>query len=346
MIIRLFGILSIKLQKLNYLIVPFSTALLILLPQDEIYMIIHYEYENLNLKNPFVTVGVFDGVHLGHRALLDQLVFRAKKTGGESVVITFNPHPRLVLSEKTDEPFSLSTFDEKKRLLEQFGIDHLIIMNFTRELSNMDAADFIREILVGKIGVKHLIVGYDNHFGKGKGGDFKKIRDCSELYNFEVEQVDGIYTQEGIISSTAIREALLKGRVEDAGRWLGYNYTITGTVVEGRKIGHKLGFPTANIKPSDIFKLIPANGVYAVEVMFDKVKLPGMLSIGYNPTVTNDRTKRSIEVNIFGSDKDLYEQTITAIFRFWLRDERKFENTEQLTGQMKLDKEVALRLLE
>lgn len=309
-------------------------------------MIIHDEYDNLNLKNPFVTVGVFDGVHLGHRALLDQLVFRAKKANGESVVITFNPHPRMVLSEKTEEPFSLSTFDEKKKLLEQSGIDHLIIMNFSRELGNMDAADFIREILVEKIGVKHLIVGYDNHFGKGKRGDFKRIRECSELYNFEVEQVDGIYSPEGIISSTTIREALLKGRVEDAGRWLGYNYTITGTVVEGRKIGHKIGFPTANIKPADIFKLIPADGVYAVEVMFDNVKLPGMLSIGYNPTVNNDTTKRSIEVNIFGSDKDLYDRTITAIFRYRLRDERKFENTEQLAGQMKLDKETTLRLLE
>ena len=309
-------------------------------------MIIHEGYDNLNLKNPFITVGVFDGVHLGHRALLDQLVFRAKKGGGESVVITFNPHPRLVLSEKREEPFSLSTLDEKKKLLDQSGIDHLIIMNFTRELGNMEAADFIREILVGRIGVKHLMVGYDNHFGKGKGGDFIRIRECSELYNFEVEQVDGIYTQEGIISSTAIREALLKGRVEDAGIWLGYNYSITGTVVEGRKIGHKLGFPTANIKPTDIFKLIPADGVYAVDVLYDNVKLPGMLSVGYNPTVNNDRTKRSVEVNIFGSDADLYDRLITVIFRYRLREERKFENTEQLAMQMKLDKEAALRLLD
>jgi riboflavin kinase/FMN adenylyltransferase len=308
-------------------------------------MIINDEYDNLNLKHPFVTVGVFDGVHLGHRALLDRLVFRAENAGGESVVITFNPHPRIVLSQKQEEPFSLSTLDEKKQLLEQSGIDHLIIMNFTRELGNMDAADFIGEILVGKIGVKHLLVGYDNHFGKDKGGDFKKIRECSELYNFEVEQVDGIYSPEGIISSTAIREALLKGRVEDAGRWLGYNYAITGTVVEGRKIGHKLGFPTANIKAADVFKLIPADGVYAVEVMIGELKLPGMLSIGYNPTVNNDRTKRSIEVNIFGFERDLYDRTITAIFRYRLRDEVKFENTEQLTEQMKLDKEAALRLL-
>jgi riboflavin kinase/FMN adenylyltransferase len=308
-------------------------------------MIVHDEYDNLHLKHPFVTVGVFDGIHLGHKALLDQLVLRAKNAGGESVVITFNPHPRLVLSEKIEEPFALSTFDEKKKLLEQSGIDHLIIMNFSRDLGNMEAVDFIREILVGKIGVKLLLVGYDNHFGKGKGGDFKKIRECSELYNFEVEQVDGIYAPEGIISSTAIREALLQGRVDDAGRWPGYNYAIAGTVVEGHKIGRKLGFPTANIKPAYIFKLIPADGVYAVEVMIDNVKFSGMLSIGYNPTVNTDWTKRSIEVNIFGLERDLYDHTITAIFRFRLRDEKKFENTVQLAEQMKLDKEAALRLL-
>ncbi|HBC78920.1 MAG TPA: riboflavin biosynthesis protein RibF [Bacteroidales bacterium] len=346
MIILLSGILSIKLQKLNYLIVPFSPALLILLPQDEINMIVHYEYENLNLRNPFVTVGVFDGVHLGHRALLERLVLRAREGDGESVVITFNPHPRLVLSEKKEEPFSLSTIDEKKELLELSGIDHLIIMNFTRELGNMDAADFIGEILFGKIGVKHLLVGYDNHFGKDKGGDFKKIRECSEMYNFEIEQVEGIYAQEGIISSTTIREALIQGRVEDAGRLLGYNYKLSGIVVEGRKIGHKLGFPTANIKPADIFKLIPADGVYAVEVTYSNLKFPGMLSIGYNPTVNNDRTQKSIEVNIFGSDADLYGCVITVIFRYRLREERKFKDTEHLAMQMKLDKEAALRLLD
>jgi riboflavin kinase / FMN adenylyltransferase len=339
-------ILSIKIQKLNYLIVPFSQALLILLPQDENSMIIHEGYENLNLEHPFVTVGVFDGVHLGHRALLDHLSSSAEKAGGKSVVITFDPHPRLVLSGKTEGLYFLSTLDEKKKLLAESGIDHIIIMNFTMEMGNMEAADFIREILVKKIGVKHLIVGYDNHFGKGKGGDFKKICECAELYDFEVEQVDGVYAPEGIISSSAIRDALLNGWLEDANRWLGYNYSITGKVVEGRKLGRLLGFPTANIKPADIFKLVPANGVYAVEVMLDNRRLPGMLSIGFNPTVNKDRANRSIEVHIFDFDRDLYDHTITAIFRFRLRDELKFESTEQLVGQMKLDKQTAMRLLD
>jgi riboflavin kinase/FMN adenylyltransferase len=339
------GILSIKIQKLNYLIITFSKALLILLPQDENSMIIHEGYENLSLKHPFVTVGVFDGVHKGHRALLDHLATRAEEAGGESVVITFDPHPRLVLSKKTEGIFFLSTLDEKKKLLAESAIDHLIIMNFTRELGNMEAADFIKEILVEKIGVKHLIVGYDNHFGKGKEGDFEKIREYAGLYDFEAEQADGLSAPEGKISSTIIRDALLNGRLEDANRLLGYNYSLTGNVIEGRKLGRSLGFPTANIKPADMFKLIPADGVYAVEVLTGKEKLPGMLSIGFNPTVNKNRADKSVEVHIFDFDKELYGQTITVIFRFRLRDEKRFENTEQLTGQMKLDKESVMRLL-
>lgn len=308
-------------------------------------MVIHEGLENLNLKHPFVTVGVFDGVHLGHRALLDRLAFLAGKDGGESVIITFDTHPRLVLSEKTGGFLFLSTLDEKKKLLSESRVDHLIIMNFTRELGNMEAGDFIREILVGKIGVKHLIVGYDNHFGKGRRGDFNRIHECAELYDFEVEQVDSLSAEGGIISSSAIRDALLDGRLEDANRWLGYNYFMTGTVVEGRKLGRSFGFPTANIKPDDICKLLPADGVYAIEVIIEGKSLPGMLSIGFNPTVNKIRGNRSIEAHIFDLDRDLYEQSITVIFRYRLRDERKFENTRQLTEQMKLDKLTARRLL-
>jgi riboflavin kinase/FMN adenylyltransferase len=325
--------------------IPFSPALLILQPQYGKNMIIHEEYENLKLVDPFVTIGVFDGVHLGHRALLDHLASRAVKAGGESVVVTFNPHPRLVLSEKTEGISFLSTLDEKKRLLAKSMIDHLIILNFTRELSNLEAVDFIREVLVKRIGVKHLIVGYDNHFGKSKGGDFNKIRECADLFGFEAEQFGGVSCPEGIISSTAIRDALLKGNLEDANRWLGYNYSLTGTVIQGRKLGRSFGFPTANIKPADIYKLIPADGVYAVEVLFDNKQLPGILSIGFNPTVNKDKNRRSIEAHIFNFDLDLYDKEITVILRFRLRDEIKFENITLLAEQMKLDKLTAMRLL-
>ena len=308
-------------------------------------MIIHNGYENLKLVNPFVTVGVFDGVHLGHRAILNKLASSAGKAGGESVVITFDPHPRLVLSENTRGISYLSTLDEKKKLLAESMIDHLIIMKFTKELSNLEAPEFIKEILVNKIGVKHLLVGYDNHFGKSKGGDFKKISECAEALNFEVEQADEVSANGGIISSTAIREALLKGRLEDAGSWLGYSYSLTGTVIHGRNLGRSLGFPTANIKPADNYKLIPADGVYAAEAVLGDNKYQGMLSIGFNPTVNNRKDIRSIEVNIFNFDRNIYDRIITLIFRFRLRDEMKFENVRLLTRQMELDKQTALRLL-
>jgi riboflavin kinase/FMN adenylyltransferase len=308
-------------------------------------MIIHEGYENLKLANPFVTVGVFDGVHLGHKALLDHMASSAVNAGGESVVVTFNPHPRLVLSEKTEGISFLSTLDEKKRLLAKSKIDHLIILNFTRELSNLEAVDFIGEILVERIGVKHLIVGYDNHFGKSKGGDFNKIHECANLFGFKAEQFGGVSSPEGIISSTSIRDALLKGNLEDASRWLGYNYSLTGTVIQGRKLGSSFGFPTANIRPADIWKLIPADGVYAVEVLFDNKQLPGMLSIGFNPTVNKGKCCRSIEAHIFNFDLDLYDKEITVIFRFRLRDEIKFKNVRLLAEQMKLDKQIAMRLL-
>jgi riboflavin kinase/FMN adenylyltransferase len=308
-------------------------------------MIIHEEYDNLNLVHPVVTIGVFDGVHLGHRHLLDHVVSRAGQTGGESVVITFDPHPRLVLSEKTKGISFLSTIEEKKKLLAELKIDHLVIIRFSKEFSNMEASDFIREILVSKIGVKHLIVGYDNHFGKNKAGDMKKILECSELFDFSVEQSEKVFEKDEAISSTTIRNALLKGQLNDANRWLGYNYCLTGTVVQGRKLGRVLGFPTANIKPADYYKLIPADGIYAVEVLTGNGQLQGVLSIGFNPTVNKIKGNRSVEVHIFDFEGDLYGQAITVIFRFRLRDEKKFDNTEQLADQMKLDKQEAVRLL-
>jgi riboflavin kinase/FMN adenylyltransferase len=308
-------------------------------------MEIHRGYKNICLRNPFVTVGVFDGVHLGHRVLLDHLVSGAKRSGGKSVVVTFDPHPRLILSERTRGLSFLSTPDEKKKLLEESGIDHLIVLPFTRDLGNMDAKDFIKKILVEEIGMKHLIVGYDNHFGKDKGGDYKKISECAGLYGFDVDLIEGMYSSGVIISSTSIREALLNGRLEDANRLLGYCYSLTGRVVRGRQLGHKLGFPTANIKPGSTCKLIPSDGVYAVEVISGNSKLKGIMSIGYNPTVNKTKRKRSIEVHILDFDMDLYEQQITAVFRFRLRDEKKFENKEQLVNQMKQDKQMALELL-
>jgi len=306
-------------------------------------MIIHEGYENLNLVAPVVTLGIFDGVHRGHRALLDCLVTRAKEAQGESVVITFFPHPRLVLEKNNINLSFLSTIEEKKVLLEKANIDHLIIIEFNIEFSRIQACDFIKDILVRKIGTKHLIIGYNHHFGKSGEGDFNTIKQCSESLAFRVEQVQGFHTDEGVISSSSIRKALLKGNLDDANRWLGYSYSMSGSIVEGRKIGRSIGFPTANIVPENQHKLIPGDGVYAVEVKLDKKAYPGMLSIGSNPTVNSDSTIKSIEVHILNFNKDLYGRNIIVIFRKRLRDEKKFDNLKKLTQQMELDKQDTLR---
>ena len=308
-------------------------------------MIIHEGYENLHLIAPVATLGIFDGVHRGHRALLDTLVSRARTGKGESVVITFSPHPRLVLEQNNKNLSFLTTMDEKVVLLGKANVDHLIIIEFNTTFSKIPSCDFIKDILVKKIGTKYLIIGYDHHFGRRGEGDFNTIKKCAEELDFRVEQVQGYHTEEGAISSSSIREALIKGKIDEANSWLGYSYSVSGTVIEGRRIGRTIGYPTANIKPTSRHKLIPANGVYAVEVKIDENLHPGMLSIGSNPTVNEDLSLRSIEVHILNFDNDIYGRNISVFFRKRLRDEKKFDNLTQLTEQMGRDKEYTLRLL-
>jgi riboflavin kinase / FMN adenylyltransferase len=308
-------------------------------------MIIHKGYEDLNLIAPVATLGIFDGVHRGHAALLDCLVKSAKEANVESVVITFSPHPRLVLDQNKSDLSFLTTMEEKTVLLENTKVDHLVIVEFNKEFSKIPACDFIKDILIKKIGTKHLIVGFNHHFGRSGEGDFSTIKRCSEELSLKVEQVQGFHTEEGTISSTLIREALLKGKLDEANRWLGYSYSVSGTVMEGRKIGRTIGYPTANIKPDSQYKLIPCNGVYAVDVHLDGKIYPGMLNIGSNPTVNSDPGFRSIEVHILNFESDIYGEKITVIFRKRLRDEIKFVNLEQLTAQMHRDKLDTLRLL-
>jgi len=308
-------------------------------------MQIHQGFENLNLISPVATLGIFDGVHRGHMVLLDILVRRAKEAGGESVVITFSPHPRIVLEQNNVNLSFLTTMDEKKALLAKASIDHLVVIEFDLRFSKIPACDFIKGILVEKIGTKHLIIGFNHHFGRKGEGDFNTIKQCAEELNLRVEQVQGYHTEEGAISSSLIRDALLKGKIDSANKWLGYFYSVTGTVIEGRKIGRTIGFPTANIKPDSKYKLIPANGIYAVEVQLDENVFPGMLSIGSNPTINTDISLRSIEVHILNFDKDIYGRKISVVFRKRLRDEKKFDNLEQLTKQIANDKQDMLNLL-
>jgi len=308
------------------------------------HMQIHYGYEDLKFVRPVVTLGIFDGVHRGHRFLLDRVIKKACDTGGESVVITFYPHPRMVLDRNSKALTFLTTLGEKTALLEKSGIDHLIMIEFTREFSRISACDFVKDILVGKIGAKHLIVGYDHHFGRKGEGDFSTVLKCSESLDLSVERVEGLNSGDDIVSSSLVREALLSGRVEEAARLLGYHYELTGSVIEGRRLGRTIGFPTANILPNDSHKLIPMKGVYAVEVFTAGTMYPGMLSIGSNPTVNRDESFRSIEVHMIGFHGDVYNSIISVVFRKRLRDEIRFESIEALARQMESDLQATRKI--
>jgi riboflavin kinase/FMN adenylyltransferase len=302
-------------------------------------------YEDLKLRRPVVTMGIFDGVHLGHRYLLDLLVKRARAEQGDSVVITFSPHPRMVLDRENMSLTFLNTLEEKTALLEQAGIDHLLIIEFTREFSMIPACDFVSDILIGRIGSKHLIVGYNHHFGRKGEGDFDTVRKCAEGKDLIVERVEGVTKEGGSVSSSVVREVLLNGRVDEAAGLLGYSYPLSGTVAEGKRLGRTIGFPTANIIPSDTHKLIPGNGVYAVEVLVKGNEYKGMLSIGSNPTVNSDQSLRSIEVHLLAFAGDLYNSPITVRFRKKLRDEIKFSNLEELKSQLEHDMEETMKVL-
>lgn len=308
-------------------------------------MIIHKGYDNLILKSPVVTLGIFDGVHRGHRFILDRLVKTARIEKGESVVITFDPHPRLVLQKNHEGLSFLSTFREKEELLREAGIHHLIVIGFDKSFSNLSACDFVNKILHNKIGATHLIVGYDHHFGRKGEGNFKTVRECADPLNITAEQLPEYKFGGRVISSTSIREALLSGNIDAANNWLGYNYSLSGTIISGKRIGRSIGFPTANIQPDYEFKLIPADGVYAVRVEVEGSEFTGMLSIGRNPTVNEKPAGRTIEVHIIDFNKDIYNKEITVHFFRRLRSEMKFENIEQLAGQMLKDKEETLKLL-
>lgn len=308
-------------------------------------MEVHKGLKNLHFRDPVVTMGIFDGVHRGHAVIIKRLIARAAELNGESVVITFEPHPRLVLEHGSKNISFLSTPEEKAALLKGTGAGHLIVIEFNRQLSSLTAADFIKKILIDQIGMKHLIVGYDHHFGYKGSGDFITITECARLFGFTVEQIPGVEDGGLTISSSRIREALLSGRLDEANRWLGYNYLLRGKVIEGIKLGRRLGFPTANIKPDDDFKLIPADGVYAVGVNFKRHKYNAVLSIGFNPTVRKQPGERSIEVHIFDFEQDIYNRELEIEFRFRLRNEMKFNDEKELAGQMKIDKENAIKLL-
>jgi riboflavin kinase/FMN adenylyltransferase len=305
-------------------------------------------YESLNKfpgkKGTAVTIGTFDGVHLGHRKIIEQLKAAAASIHGESVIFTFYPHPRMVLFPDDNSLRLLSTEEEKKELLEKLGIDNLIVEPFTKEFSRITYTEYVRDILVNRLKVKKLIIGYNHQFGRNREGSFEELKKMAPVYGFDLEKIPAQNINKVEISSTKIRKALEAGDIKTANKYLGYAYGMSGKVVKGKGLGKGLGYPTANIELENKYKLVPGNGIYAVTLSYAQKMYNGMMSIGLNPTISANGMK-TIEVNIFDFDKDIYGENIRIFFIQKLRDEKKFGNLEELKKAIHNDKEKSLKIL-
>ena len=307
-------------------------------------MIVHRGLDDLQpLPNAVVTSGTFDGVHRGHQTILARLTEVARASNGQSVLITYWPHPRTVVSNDSQDLKLLTTLDEKIDLLDQAGVDHLVVIPFTRSFSQLSSEEYIRQILIEKIGTKKLVIGYDHRFGRDREGGFEYMQAHQREYGFEVEEIPRHDVEAIGVSSSKIRTALMEGNIQTANRFLGRSYGLTGTIVKGRQLGRTIGFPTANMQVDAVNKLVPANGVYAVDVLYAGQILGGMLNIGFRPTVAG--TNQTIETYIFDFERDIYGEHLTLRFREFLRPEQKFEGLPALVAQLKQDEEAARRVL-
>lgn len=290
-----------------------------------------------------VTVGTFDGLHRGHQKIIKRMKEIAAQNNGETVLVTFDPHPRLALHDDSRNLKFINTVERKFNLLDKFGIDNLIIIPFTKEFAKTSSEDFVKQYLVDKVGVKELVIGYDHHFGSNREGHFENLISLGKKYGFGVEEIEAQYVNGIAVSSTKIRNALMEGKIEEANAMLGYDYSITGIVVEGNKIGRTIGFPTANIEIEDKYKLIAAGGVYACKVKWNGNIYKGMGNIGTRPTIGINGLVT--EVHILDFDEDIYGDEITIYFIDRIRDEIKFGSLDKLKEQLIKDKKVVEKLL-
>ncbi len=301
--------------------------------------------EHFRIESPtIVTIGTFDGVHLGHQKILTRLKELKEKTGLQTVVLTFDPHPRKVLFPEQKDLKLLTLVEEKLELLKLYGVDVSVVYPFTREFSEMDPRQYIEEILIKKLNIKYFIIGYDHKFGKNRSGDINVLKKFAPDYNFNLEEISAQDIDHIAVSSTKIRKALEEGNLDQASEFLGHNFFVQGKVVKGKQLGRTLGYPTANLKLDSDEKIIPRNGIYFVSAQVEGKNFFGMSSIGYNPTTDNDQ-KIKIEVNIFDFERDIYSKAIKLNFLKRLRDEKKFANLTELTVQLKKDKEQCLELI-
>lgn len=294
-------------------------------------------------KNKTVlTLGTFDGVHFGHKKIIEKLIQNASFCECESLVLTFFPHPRMVLQD-SNEIKLLNTIEERTELLQKSGLDNLIIHPFDQSFSRLTAEEFVSSILVDQLHVKKIIIGYDHRFGRNRTADIHDLINFGEKYGFEVEQISAQEIDEVSVSSTKIRKALIDGHIKLANDYLGYHYLLTGTVIKGKGLGRTLDFPTANLQIQESYKLIPKNGVYIVQSLIENKLVFGMMNIGFNPTVNGDT--KSIEIHFFDFDCDLYSKKIEIQLLHRIRDEVKFESIEKLKEQLFKDKIIALQHL-
>ena len=294
-------------------------------------------------RETIITIGTFDGVHLGHQKIVAQITKNAHALNCESLVLTFFPHPRMVLQEGT-EMKQLNTLNEKIALLDNLGIDNLVVHPFDKEFSRLTAEEFVKKVLVDVFKIKKIIIGHDHRFGRNRTATIDDLIQFGETYGFDVEQISAEEINEVSISSTKIRNALLEGNIELAANYLGYDYSLTGIIFKGNQLGRTIGYPTANITIEEDYKLIPNNGVYIAKSVLNGKTVFGMMNIGTRPTV--DGTKQTIEINFFDFKQDLYGQKITISLLHRMRSEQKFESIDALKNQLGKDKKTALAFIE
>ncbi|MGM0613750.1 MAG: bifunctional riboflavin kinase/FAD synthetase [Bacteroidota bacterium] len=295
------------------------------------------------LQNTIVTTGTFDGVHRGHQKIFEEMKILSAETGKQTIVVTFHPHPRIVLKKAPEKLHLLAVLDEKIKRIENTGVDYLVILKFDYELASLTPEKFVCNILIRKLGADVVFVGYDHQFGKKKSGNIETLKQVSCRNYIDVKEVNALKENDEIISSTNIRHHIENGAIEKANNLLGYRYQITGKVVKGNKLGRKIGFPTANIEPADKLKLIPMQGVYAVRAFIAGTWHNGMINIGNRPTLNT--AKATVEVHVFDLNANLYEQEITVEFIRFLREEKKFSGLDELGNQLTKDKENAREIL-
>jgi len=293
-------------------------------------------------KKTILTLGTFDGVHIGHKKILERITQNTENGEYESLVLTFFPHPRMVLQEKSEIKL-LNTIPEKSKLLEATGIENLVIHPFNESFSRLTAEEFVRSILVDQFHIHKIIIGHDHRFGRNRTANIDNLIAFGAEYGFEVEQISAQEIQDVSVSSTKIRKALQDGNMALANEYLGYTYFLTGEVVKGKQLGRTIGFPTANIQIEEDYKLIPKTGVYVVSTFIEQKEVFGMMNIGFNPTVNGQ--KQTIEVNLFDFDGDIYDQNIEVSLLHYLREEQKFDSVALLTAQLNEDKKEALEFL-